>query len=687
MSRIFALSALICLATVPGLPAGADDLATDARIYTAEDFEQFAPRTALDMINQIPGFAVNDREGGQRGFGTANVNILINGQRVSGKSNSVGDALGRITASSVERIEIVDGTTLDIPGLSGQVANVIAKADGISGTWEWEARIRETVKPSWDEFEVSVAGQRGNLGWTLSAENEAVRRGGRGTEIVTDGNGALVETRPDDFTRVGVRPSVSGSLNWTPTNGHIANLNGSYELWQPNGKEIATRIPSDGGPVVERLFQSSEDEWNSEIGGDYELGVGPGRLKFIGLWRGEHSPTVSRVLSVAQDGSDTSEAVFAQTIDEGETIARAEYAWSPNDRMDWQVAVEGAFNFLESDASFFEGTDFGPLVLDPDYPQNARVEEVRADASVTYSQKLTDKLTLQTSLGIEQSEISQSGAANVTRTFTRPKGFVTGTYTFNEKVTLIGRVERRSGQLNFFDFIASSDINNGTDRDANPELSPQQSWLGELELETDFGKWGAGTIKYYHEEIEDLVERIPLRDNTGMIVGDGVGNTDSASIQGFEFDATLKFDPLGLKGAQLAVNGNYQTSQVDDPLTGLQRRVNNGHVRNWEAEFRHDISGTDWAYGLEAREHRDAATFFLDFRTERYNHPVFANAFIEHKDIYGMTGFLWVGNLLDQKVKIRQDFYDGSRLGPLETSEAIDRSYGLIFEFGLSGSF
>jgi outer membrane receptor for ferrienterochelin and colicin len=97
-----------------------------SRTYTPADFARFAPRTALDMLRQVPGFSIQGANQA-RGLGQASGNVLINGQRISGKSNDAVTELSRIPASSVQRIEIADGATLDIAGLSGQVANIIAK--------------------------------------------------------------------------------------------------------------------------------------------------------------------------------------------------------------------------------------------------------------------------------------------------------------------------------------------------------------------------------------------------------------------------------------------------------------------------------------------------------------------------------------------------------------------------------
>jgi hypothetical protein len=70
----------------------APETTAGARIFTLDDFRQYAPRTALEMVSRIPGFAIRGDDDGARGFGQAEGNVLINGQRVSGKSNGATDS-------------------------------------------------------------------------------------------------------------------------------------------------------------------------------------------------------------------------------------------------------------------------------------------------------------------------------------------------------------------------------------------------------------------------------------------------------------------------------------------------------------------------------------------------------------------------------------------------------------------
>ena len=85
-------------------------------VYTPADFARFSPKNALDMLNQVPGFSVTNADQG-RGLGEASVNVLINGERLALKSETIFDRLQKISADKVERIEIVDGASLKIPGL------------------------------------------------------------------------------------------------------------------------------------------------------------------------------------------------------------------------------------------------------------------------------------------------------------------------------------------------------------------------------------------------------------------------------------------------------------------------------------------------------------------------------------------------------------------------------------------
>lgn len=666
----------------------------DTRTFTIADFEQFAPRTALDMVSQIPGFSISGSDG-SRGFGQAQENVLINGQRISSKSTSAQQVLARIPATNVERIEIVEGANLDIPGLSGQVANVIATANGISGTWTYRQRYRENLPPALDWFDVSVNGQAGTLGWTLGIETEPNRGAAAGRENIFDGDRNLLEYREEEFTFIADFVGFNGSLNWKPANGHLANLNAEYNLWEPDERETSSVFSPDGTLLRQTMFLFKENEWNSEVSGDYELGFGPGRLKFIGLQRNEHSPTRAKFFGANLDGTNLSNQIFDRTVDESESILRSEYNLSGANNTDWQFSLEGALNTLESEAERFDGTTFDAVIQSDQAPPDRRVEEQRAEAFITHGRPITKDLRLQLSLGAEQSEIMSDGVNGQTRTFTRPKGSASLAWTLDEKTKINASIARQVGQLNFFDFIDSVDLNQGDDDTGNIDIVPDQRWRLAVEVERDFGSWGAVTAEIFGDEIEDLIDQVPVFEPIDPnapneppgIASEGPGNIDSASRIALEIEGTLKFDNLGWKGAQLEYETFLQDTFVDDPLTGETRDFNSNTIHYYELRFRHDIPNTDWAWGMNYETFVQSPRFRSGVR-RYYNEPQgFAWGFIEHKDIFGMTGSIFLANLLDTDNDFQRIEYEPDRRGVINRIEDRSRNFGGILTLRLQGSF
>jgi len=229
--------ALIALAA----PAHAQDAADASRlpdtpaeqrqVYTPADFAQFNPRTALDMVQQLPGFSIEGSGGFNqaRGLGQASGNVLLNGARIVTKSGSISDELGRIPAGNVIRIELVEGSTLNIPGLSGRVANVVARSsDGLQGQFEWRPQLpAEFADGRWAEGIVSVSGTLGRLAFTVAVEGRPNRNGNGGLNYVKYGDGR-VEERYSETNSHGDDKRLSTALKYRTPGGLVANFNASY---------------------------------------------------------------------------------------------------------------------------------------------------------------------------------------------------------------------------------------------------------------------------------------------------------------------------------------------------------------------------------------------------------------------------------------------------------------------------
>lgn len=671
-----------------GVPAQSapDDVDTDVaaggsdkRVYVLADFERYAPKTALDMVRQIPGFTLRSQVE-RRGLGDATENVLINGKRISGKSNDAITALGRISASDVTRIEVVDGATLDVPGLSGQVVNIMTSVGQMTGNFRWSPQFRaKRVDPRLLNGEISVSGKSGAFDYTLSLSDNQRRQGNAGVEIATDG---LVQTdrRFEVLTIKQDVPKLTGMVKYEGVNGDIANFNASVERDKGIVDEQSYR--SFPGTVDRhRNYRETEREWNYEVGGDYEFGLGGGRLKLIGLRRFEHSPYVTYQVFDYADGSADTGNLYNRTVDEGEWIGRAEYRWKTGSA-DWMVSAEGAYNILDSTSSLYwldSSGAYQPFALSN---ANSRVEEKRGELALNYGRPLTSNLTLQAKIGAEYSNIRQSSVDGLNRTFYRPKGFVSLAWKASSTLDLSFKVERAVGQLDFYDFISFVNLASGGGDAGNPEIRPPQSWNLELEGTKTFAPWGSLTLNLYGKSYSDAVVQVPIGD-----YDQAPGNINGAWVVGTSWNATLNFDPIGWKGAKLDVNGQYRHSRLRDPLTGKKVAFSQDTEYEISVTLRHDIPRTNWAWGVEYYDNKTTPDIRLDQIAYIGYGPSDLGAYVENKNILGLKVRAGVYNLTGVNELYSRTVYDGRRTDPILFTEARDRHSGLIFSFDISGSF
>ena len=648
--------------------------------YQPDIFAQYAPRTALEMLQRTPGFSLQERDPDERGLGQAETNVLINGQRIASKSDSIADVLNRIPARNVTLIEVLNGASLDIPGLSGQVANVIAKTGGLSGTFEYSVRAREGNRPAFTEASVSIAGRTAGFDWNISLENEADRRASNGPEFVFDGSNALVATREEKFAAVGEEPSIAAGLGWQSEGGHVLNLNGTVLLEEILFRETSALDSLQGEENVFRIFDRSDDPLNIELSGDYAFPLGPGNLKVIFLETQTEGPFVSSLdVTSLETGEPRPGSIFENELEESESIIRGEYGWQSRSTHDWQLSFERAFNTLESQAKL--STRLGPdlTLQSEDFTQ---VEETRFEAFITHGRKLTDRLDLQLSLGAEQSTIEQSFPVEQSREFTRPKGQMSLTYALRDSLSLTAGLERDVGQLDFFDFVSEPDLNEGVDSAGNSDIVPQQSWRLSMGLEGAFTDWLQGSIELTGEDIEDFVDQILFDNGT-----EGPGNIDTASFYSLELylDADLK--RFGWRGAELLTLLDLYHSEVEDPVTGKPRYFSNEQLLEAEVSLRHDIPDTDWTWGMSYESSRESPSYAIRQTNKgRFSDTVIA--FVEHKNILGMTGRLTWRNILGRKINFDRSVFEDSRAsGVLSAFESRRRRFASGIEIQIRSDF
>lgn len=655
----------------------------DAQVFEPAYFAQFAPRNALDMVDRIPGFSISGgNDQGQRGLGQATQNVIVNGERLSSKSESVRDQLRRIPATDVVRIEILDGNATSIPGLTGQVANVVYTSNGASGQFEWTTGFRpHNTEAQLFGGEISVIGSSGALDYTVSLSNENNRFGADGPVSITDRDGALIESQYSKLSGKFDNPKISTAFSYDFGGDVTANLNLSYGSDFFSRKEPETAIDS-AGITRTREALVEEDGPEYELGGDIQFPFGPGSLKLILLERFERDNYSSSVIDRLSDDSPPRGFRFEQTNGAGERIGRLEYDWKLWGA-DWQLSGEAAFNRLDRRSRLFElapGGEFVQLA----FPQgNGGVTEDRYDASLSISRSLSSTLSVQVIGAMEFSTIEQTGFAANSRSFKRPKGSFAATWKPRDDFDISVTLAKRVSQLSFGDFLASVSLNNDNQNGGNNELVPYQSYNVEIEANKTFGSWGSLKLEARKAWFEDFIDWFPLPSG-----GEARGNIGDADRLHLQANATINLDPLGFRGARVDLEVVKRDMNVIDPFTGLNRPFSYDQEGSFEIDFRHDVPGTDWAWGANL-DHFDQAPYARRFEIGReWEGKVFGSLFIEHKDVLGLTVRARANNLLGARDYFQRTVFDGPRPeGAVRFEEYRSRRIGPIFRLTVSGDF
>jgi outer membrane receptor for ferrienterochelin and colicins len=646
--------------------------------YVHADFAQFAPQTALDMLRRVPGFSIRE-EGTERGLGQASGNVVLNGQRISGKNNDVITALGQIPARNVERIEIVDGATLGIPGLSGQVANVIARPGGIIGQYGYYPEFRDKfTDPRFSRFDISASGSRGPIEYTLGLDNRSSRSGAGGPTYIYDREGSLTELRDERWRSNYDQPRVSGKFVFDGPGSSTGNLNASWTRLIYDYLETGTRT---GGLGDRSRRVTSEEEGDIyEIGGDYDFALGAGRLKLIGVNTSSSVPGETNVVTTTIADGQINGNRFTGRGDESERIGRAEYSWKRG-AAEWQVSAEGAFNTLDNAAQLFTIDSDGTVTEVPFPGGTARVDEDRYEIMGNYGRSLGPDIALKISLGGEYSRLAAGGASGL-RTFYRPKGEISTAWKVSPVTDMNLKLARRVGQLNFYDFLASVNLRDDSETAANPDLVPQQSWELDIEGVRGLGALGKTTLRAYARLIDDIIDFIPIGAE-----GQSPGNLDHASVYGISSRTTFNLDMLGWRGARVDAALQLQESNVEDPLTGQSRPISRSLLRAATVALRHDVPTTSWAWGSDVQYSYFARDYRLTEVGRLWEGPLWGSLYVEHKNVRGLTVRGSVSNLFGAMSMWDRTVYDGRRTGPVAFEERRDRVIGPIYSFSLRGKF
>ena len=623
--------------------AQAPETASDATVtYPAEYFAQFNPYSVNDMLLRIPGISLarsgsrSQSRGGGRGLGAGGEQVLINGRRIAGKSNEGDSQLSRIPASEVRYIEIIRGTSgeLDVRG-GTQVINVVLNEALSNVSFAYEVNMDRaldgTLVPG---GKISATGQYAALNYFLSAEREPRYDFRDGFESALDRFGDLAETVNRDETTDGWPISLTANFGYEFSPTDTANLNFS---WTGNDVEydtdrIITRYQS--GAVASRIFERDTQPSEStgfEVGGDYMHVFDNGsRWKTIAIVNEKENEFERSRFKVDPSSSVETKDLYLFNYEKyQERIIRSSYVFDLSQSQSIEAGVESAQTIVDTSlrlgllTGVAGGQEFGGLT--PVTSSVGTVEEMRLEYFTIHNWSMNDRMTLETTLLVEDSSISQSGTLANSRDFSffRPK--VDYRFDITPSVQFRGIVQKIVNQLSFRDFTAGVDQRDDEQNsfEGNSDIQQLSWWNYEANLEYRLPN-DAGVIntQLYYQTVFDVIDNVDVS-RDGEILS-ARGNTGDGRRYGINLNNSLRLSFLNQPNMLLTAGLSVEEATHYDSIRGEDRERAMGPRdggSNYSIGFRHDIprlNNTNWGFNANKRFLNDFMVWDID-KTEHYS--------------------------------------------------------------------
>lgn len=711
------LAAAVALLAI-SLPAGAqqvpgpEDVSDDSTIvYPASYFAEFLPVSVNDMLNRIPGINLAMGRGrggsggggsrGQRGLGSGEGEVLINGQRITGKNSGSRDQLDRISADQVDYIEIIRGTSEDIEIRGGaQVVNIVLLDVLSTSSTTVEVRSDRSQDGTIDTGgQLSYSGQSGDLNYLLHLEASPRYDASTSTELSYDPDYNLQEIRYEDSVRDELEYQVSANLGYR-FDDQVLQLNGLYET---RGNSPSYRDRGIHDLVNDRIHKQREDStskrYSWEVGGDYERDfAGSGTYRFLFIVN-DRDFQFTRNRSDVIDENKTPNLYLQNRGRDRERIARTSYTFDVADAQGLEVGVEGAQTIRDSGLRMGlnvpgeRSPAYGNLVPVSVDNSESTVEEIRYEGFAVHNWQLNPRMSLESSLLMETSNIEQSGDVLNSRDFEFIKPKVDYRFDITPSLQLRARVEKDVQQLSFSDFSASADYNDDDQHTqaGNPEIRQEQSWRYELNLEMRLpDNLGVVNSQFWYRNLEDVIERVDVSHGPDDLHS-ARGNIGDGKRYGLNLDVSARLAMLGLPNALLTTGIRLQDSEIIDPFLGQKRRQPGASRWSTNVGFRNDMIEQSLTYGMFYAHSSNGGSGrteidIIDIE-ERIEQP-FLTAFVEKKAFDNFTFRLESRNITESEYCRRRTRFFGATVdGIVEEIEHYCNGSGMELAFRVSATF
>ena len=687
--------------------------------YSRSYFDQYAPVTAKDMLDRIPGlgsttgggppsgggFRGGGGGGGGRGFGSGSGSseILINGKRTAGKNNQTSGVLNRIAADQVDYIQLIRGTSgeLDVRG-SGQVVNIVTFEELSTSSIQYQVNADHhqdgNLQPGGN---VSYSNQVGGLSMVLSAVAEP-----RYGHSENEENAILGDFSPNDYVeedRITEQTSyeLTTNLAYEFSDRTSARFNALYSE-NDNPTEM-TRITTDftvtPNTVLHQFNDIPGEQDNWEIGGDFEHFFNNGdRFKFLFVLNQDNRDSTRERFDLLDDGSFEKNLFLESGSTTEEDILRSSYTTDIFTGQDIELGAERAITTLDSNLALgvlsstgIPSENVGGLVPVPISNANSTVQETRYEPFVIHNWTINDQMSLESTLLYEYSEIEQKGDVSNKRDFDFVKPKVDFRYDVTPLLQLRGSIEKIVTQLRFSDFVAATDEQDEESNTFTGNANLRQEWLWAYNLRSEYrlpNDTGVVDATLFYHDHHDVIERIDVSTSENNL-DSANGNVGDGIMYGLRVNASVRMRMLDMPNLLVTSNWSVQDSEITDPFTGEDRRFNRYGRGRWTLSFRHDVPewSLNWGGRWSNRFDDNEKVYDIDEVTSFVGEPMIS-VFAEWISPRGTSWRFDVRDLTNnQQCSERTRFIGRRSAGILEEIEERCGTRGVVTSLKITGTF
>ena len=444
---------------------------------------------------------------------------------------------------------------------------------------------------------------------------------------------------------------------------------------------------------------SSIENW--EVGGDYEYNTERGdRFKVLFISNLFTRDSTRERFDLSDDGSENKNLFLDSGSTTRERIVRSSYTFDIfGGAQDIEFGAERAQTILDSNLSL--GVDipgvtglanYGGLVPVAVANANSTVEEMRYEPFVIHNWIISPRMSLESSLLYEDSEITQSGDVSKKRDFNYLKPKLDFRYDLTPAIQLRGTIEKIVQQLMFSDFVAATD---NQDEDTNVQAGNanlKQEWYWNYEVNTEYrlpNDIGVVSARIFYEDWHDRIERMDVTVDENKLQSAN-GNIGDGEKYGLDLNASMRMRMFNMPNLLITAGYSLEDSKITDPFLGIERRMLYSQRGRNEVGFRHDIPRLRLNYGGNWSNVFDGNRPRYDIDDIEYSSgDPYWSAFVEWVSPNDMTFRLDANRLINngEECRERQRFVGRISSGILEEIEDQCSTSGPTVSLRVTGTF